>query len=338
MRPLWSQLRNRITEDGRVALVTVIAAEGSTPRETGARMIVTPDGKILGTIGGGTLEYRVIADAQKALRNDTWRANSQDVPLGPDLGQCCGGRLTYLIETFGQSDLAHIEDLALLEAQGAFSTRGKIGYASHLQRDAIEPMLGHEPVRIDDGTILECFYDHRLPIVLFGAGHIGRALTLALAPLPFYVRWIDSRDNAFPALVPHNVTVVRGADMDAEIRSAPSGAFVIVMTHSHPLDLAIVAAALKRDDLSFVGLIGSDTKRARFMKRLREMGLGDAAAQRLVSPIGLNGIASKEPAIIAASVVADLLVRREALIMRADQKSRAINLISSIDFGIHPHE
>lgn len=338
MRPLWSHLRNRITEDGRVALVTLIAAEGSTPREAGARMIVTPQGDILGTIGGGTLEYRVIAEAQKALRSEAWRAVSQDVPLGPDLGQCCGGRLTYLIETFGQSDVANVQDLAQREAQGEFSTRGKIGQASHLQRDAIVSALGYEPIRVNDGTILECFRDHRTPVLLFGAGHIGRALTLALAPLPFHVRWIDSRDDAFPALVPHNVTAVRGADMDREILSARSDAFLLVMTHSHPLDLAIVASALKRDDLSFVGLIGSETKRARFMKRLGEMGLSDAAARRLVSPIGLSAITSKEPAIIAASIVADLLIRREAVLSRAEGKSSTVDLLSSIDFGIHPHE
>jgi len=338
MRPLWSHLRNRISEDGRVALVTLLSAEGSTPREAGARMIVTPNGDILGTIGGGTLEYRVIAEAQKALRNDAWRAVSQDVPLGPDLGQCCGGRLTYMIETFGQSDVGHIQGLAQREVQDAFSTRGKVGQASHLQRDIIESALGHEPITVDDDVVLERFRDQRTPVLLFGAGHVGRALTLALVPLPFHVRWIDSRDDAFPALVPHNVTVVRGADMDAEIRSAPADAFVIVMTHSHPLDLAIVASALKRDDLSFVGLIGSDTKRARFMKRLADMGLGDAAATRLVSPIGIAAISGKEPAVIAASIVADLLIRREASMMRADQKSRGIDLFSSIEFGTHPHE
>ena len=159
MRPLWSHLRNRISEDGRVALVTLLSAEGSTPREAGARMIVTPNGDILGTIGGGTLEYRVIAEAQKALRNDAWRAVSQDVPLGPDLGQCCGGRLTYMIETFGQSDVGHIQGLAQREVQDAFSTRGKVGQASHLQRETIETALSHEPIMVDDEIILEWFHD-----------------------------------------------------------------------------------------------------------------------------------------------------------------------------------
>ncbi len=338
MRPLWSHLHNRIIEDGRVALITLISADGSTPREAGARMIVTPAGHIQGTIGGGTLEYRVIEEARAALQDPNWTTRLRDVPLGPDLGQCCGGRLGYVIETFSRSDLEHIQDLAQREARSEFSSRGRIGRASHLNRHAIDALHGHEPIRIDDDDLLENFADHRTPVLLFGAGHVGRALTLALAPLPFHVRWIDSRDDAFPALIPQNVTAVRGADMDAEIHLAPSHAFLIVMTHSHPLDLAIVASALKRDDLAFVGLIGSDTKRARFVRRLSEMGLGEAADARLVSPIGLAAISGKEPAIIAASIVADLLIRRELYQTRHHNSGDIARELNSLEFGTHPHE
>lgn len=338
MRPLWSHLRTRIVGDGRVALVTLIAAEGSTPREVGARMIVTPAGDILGTIGGGTLEYRVIEEARAAMQSTNWIARPRDVPLGPDLGQCCGGRLTYVIETFNEADLDHIKDLAQRELQGEFSTRGRIGSAAHLHRDVTNVIITLGSINIDDNDVCESFLDRRTPVLLFGAGHIGRALTLALAPLPFYVRWIDSRDDAFPALVPQNVTAVRGADMDAEIRSAPAHALILVMTHSHPLDLAIVASALKRDDLPFVGLIGSDTKRARFMRRLRDMGIGEAAAARLVSPIGLPSISGKEPAVIAASIVADLLIRRELPQSRRHNSGDIAQRLNVIEFGAHRHE
>jgi xanthine dehydrogenase accessory factor len=148
------------------------------------------------------------------------------------------------------------------------------------------------------------------PLALFGAGHVGRALVLALAPLPFAVRWIDSRDGAFPQHVPANATPVPTADPEAEIARLPADALVLVMTHEHPLDLAITAAALARG-FPFVGLIGSASKRARFEKRFRAIGLPERRIRELACPIGLPGIEGKEPAVIAASVVAQLLQVRE---------------------------
>ncbi len=149
------------------------------------------------------------------------------------------------------------------------------------------------------------------PVLLFGAGHVGRALSLALAPLPFRLRWVDHRPEAFPALVPANATTSTAAPED-EIAAADPNALVLVMTHDHALDLAIVAAALRRD-FPFLGLIGSRTKKARFRKRLAKIGYAEAALDRIVCPIGVPGIAGKEPAVIAAAVAADLLIRRSAI-------------------------
>jgi xanthine dehydrogenase accessory factor len=133
---------------------------------------------------------------------------------------------------------------------------------------------------------------------------------LALAPLPFRVRWIDSREGAFPAHIPAAAVPVRTADPEAEIGRAPEDAFVLVMTHDHPLDLALTAAALRRG-FPYVGLIGSATKRARFERRFRELGLAEARIRDLVCPIGVPGIAGKEPAIIAAATVAQVLQVRD---------------------------
>ena len=169
------------------------------------------------------------------------------------------------------------------------------------------------PVEIaPDGTIIERFCDRRRPVWLFGAGHVGRALMLALAPLPFDVTWIDERPNAFPAAVPSGVTPLHSTQPAGELSRAPDGAFVVVMTHSHPQDLAIVHAALAAGRFGYVGLIGSASKRARFSRRLREAGVADRRISELVCPIGLTGIASKHPAAIATGVAAQLLERDEA--------------------------
>ena len=170
------------------------------------------------------------------------------------------------------------------------------------------------PVELEsDGVIVERFCDPRRPVWLFGAGHVGRALMLALAPLPFEVAWIDERADAFPAAVPANVRPLRSAGPADELARAPTGALVVVMTHSHAVDLAIVHAALAAGRFGYVGLIGSASKRARFTRRLREAGVAEARIAELVCPIGLPGIGSKHPAAIAAGVAAQLLERGEAL-------------------------
>ena len=338
MRPLFPQLAERVLKDGRVALITIVSTEGSTPREMGARMIVTPKGEIAGSIGGGTLEYRLIHEAVTAMQKPEWSAEFRDVPLGPELGQCCGGRLTYIIEIYHVADSAALDALAQRERQSALLCEARLAGGAHLQRRVLDGVTQSETLNYDDGVMREMFRDTRSPILLFGAGHVGRALTLALAPLPFHTSWIDSREDAFPQFMPQNVTAIYSADVESQIEAAPANAFILVMTHSHSLDLMIVNAALRRDDLPFVGLIGSATKRARFMRRLSDAGLGDAARQRLVSPIGLPSITGKEPAVIAASIVADLLIRREVLLQSRCDTDAPLPLLSSIDFEDHPHE
>jgi xanthine dehydrogenase accessory factor len=146
---------------------------------------------------------------------------------------------------------------------------------------------------------------------LFGAGHVGRALAPALAPLGFAITWIDGRTGQFPELSPPGVRQLELAMPELAVDEAPPNTIFLVMTHSHPLDEAVCEAILRRGDFFYLGLIGSDTKRARFVKRLGEAGISEELLERLVCPIGLPGIASKEPAAIAASVAADLLMRTE---------------------------
>jgi xanthine dehydrogenase accessory factor len=363
----WRRLADLVAAEGRAALVTVHRVRGSAPREEGARLIVRPDGAFHGTIGGGRLEWEALRLARAALVEARPPARFVEQVLGPDLGQCCGGVVTLLVETFELVDLAEIEALAAAEEVGAARIeaclgedgwvrralslpplrgrvapalagvgRGGAAFAAHGEADSARSEFSasrapaappHPPFADAKGTFSRRGEKERarqpekhwteplgpIPtsLLLFGAGHVGRALVLALAPLPFRVRWIDSRDEAFPAYVTANVAPVRADDPAAEIGAAPPGAFVLVMTHDHALDLSITAAALGRPDLPFVGLIGSATKRARFVARLRNFGMPEARIAALACPIGVPGIASKEPAIIAAATAAQLLAERE---------------------------
>lgn len=148
----------------------------------------------------------------------------------------------------------------------------------------------------------------RFTLQLYGAGHVGRAVVRLLAALPCRVQWIDEREGEFPAeALPPHVERCCVEPVQAEVASAPPGAFYLVLTHSHALDLALAQAILARGDFGWFGLIGSRSKRARFEHRLRERGFDAALVDRIACPIGLPGIVGKEPEVIALAVVAQML-------------------------------
>jgi xanthine dehydrogenase accessory protein XdhC len=243
-------------------LVQVAAARGSTPREAGTAMLVTARATH-GTIGGGRLEWEATAQARGMLASGA-AASTLKLPLGPAVGQCCGGNVTLELRRAGGAD---VDALAARETQMA----------------------------------------ERLPLVLlFGAGHVGRALARALAPLPLRLRWIDDRPQEFPDPPLEGPEVVLTGRWLAEIGAAPSGAAYFVMTYSHGLDFEICEAVLRRGDFAYLGLIGSRSKRARFEHGWRELGLDEALIARLVCPIG-GPLRDKRPPVIAALAVAEVL-------------------------------
>ncbi len=248
-------------------LVSVVAARGSVPREMGTWMAVFADA-LVGTIGGGHLEWDAITHARTCLQAPSNEPHgwTRDVVLGPSLGQCCGGALTLSFESIAAVD------------------------APALRERLATPVT---------------------PVALFGGGHVGRALVQALSPLPFGVRWIDSRDEVFPESLPPSVQTEHSDPVAAAVRDLAPRSRVLIMSFSHAEDLEVVAACLlrlrQRADLEFIGLIGSATKWATFRNRLRQRGFSDAELDRVTCPIGLPGIAGKAPEVIAASVAAQLL-------------------------------
>jgi len=316
MAKVWARIRETIERHGAAGLLSVIGAAGSVPRETGARIVLQPDGGFYGSIGGGRLEYEAIAAARAALRAGRGEAQFRDWPLGPNLGQCCGGMVKTLTETFDRNDIAAVRRLEEAEKAGAFVTASRVDDDGRIARVLVSQRAPGQHVEAPPPTFgkmpfKEHFGEATTPVLLFGAGHVGRSVVLALAPLPFTVRWIDSRADQFPQYVPQNVVTVGTDAVDRELAEAPRDAFVIVMTHSHPLDFDITVAALRRRTFDFVGLIGSETKRARFVSFARQMGVAQRDIARLVCPIGITEIKGKEPAVIAAALAAQLLMVSE---------------------------
>lgn len=252
-------------------LVSVRATQGSAPREAGTWMAVWP-GRVLGTIGGGHLEFDAIAHARQLLAGATV-ARERRFALGPSLGQCCGGVVHLGFEPAAPS-----------------------------QADAlVERLRGEQDSR-------------RVPVALFGGGHVGRAIVRALTPLPVRMQWIDSRDEIFPDKLPPQVRTEHSAPVEAAVRDLDVGTRVLIMSFSHAEDLEIVAACLlrqrARDDLPFVGLIGSKSKWAAFTHRLEARGFAAAEMARITCPIGVAGVVGKEPEVIAAAVAAQLMQHR----------------------------
>jgi xanthine dehydrogenase accessory factor len=172
--------------------------------------------------------------------------------------------------------------------------------------------LRFERVGAADAAALEKrLAPRRTPVGLFGGGHVGTALVDVLAPLPFDVTWIDSRDEIFPANLPANVHCEHSDPVHAAVADLAPASCVLIMSFSHAEDLDIVAACLKRQrehaDLPYIGLIGSKTKWATFRHRLEERGFSAQELAQVTCPIGLPGITGKEPQVIAVSVAAQLL-------------------------------
>ena len=246
-------------------LVRVMEVLGSTPREAGALMAVTRDGAH-GTIGGGRLEYDAMAAARDMLARGAGPRDIHivDQPLGPSIGQCCGGRVRLEMRRAHESDLRRAE-------------------ARHVEEWRARPA-----------------------VLVFGAGHVGLALARALAPLPLRTTLVDERSDAIRQ-VPKGVDWELTPLPEAIVEAAAPGTSFVVMTHDHALDFQIAAAALRRGDAAYVGMIGSATKRVRFRNQAVREGLPREIAERLICPMAAHARRDKRPEVIAAFVAAEVL-------------------------------
>jgi xanthine dehydrogenase accessory factor len=296
-----------IAAGDKAVLVTVAEAKGSTPRESGAKMLVR-ERDIVGSVGGGQLELLAIDEARRMMTDKAARPGLMRYSLGPDLGQCCGGAVRLLLEPIGKTDRRWLTQWQsqVAGAGTRLLTTGSDGAKSWAEVDDRE-----DGARIlEDGKrwrVIEAVRRRSRPLWLFGAGHVGRSLAKVLAELPFEVVWLDSRFDGFPAEIPAGVGHVVAPRLAEAVENAPAGTLFLVLTHSHQLDLDICDRVLRRGDFAFLGLIGSATKKARFLSALKGCGHAPATLERLICPIGLAQIPGKEPMAIAVATAAQLL-------------------------------
>lgn len=239
-------------EDQAYVLVTVLNTRGSSPRDTGSKMVISKK-KSFDTIGGGALEHEVIKKSRELLHREYWYQpfqHTQKFNLGKDLKQCCGGEVSILFEVF--------------------------------------PVVNFN-------------------IVVFGAGHIGKALIKILEEIDCRVKWFDSRDDLFPDSCASHIEKIRFDQPEMAVDSCEENSYFLIMTHDHALDQTLCEAILSKQNKRYCGLIGSQTKALKFKQRMQKKGYSDEELDKLTCPMGLNAIKTKKPMEIAVTIVAELL-------------------------------
>jgi xanthine dehydrogenase accessory factor len=267
----WLDLARTCAAAGRPCALVTVAGVRGSAPREAGARMLVTAEGIAGTIGGGQLELQAIAEARRRLADPVPEPQPLHFALGPELGQCCGGSVDLAIEVLADGNPAILARWA-------------------------------------------DWHDRALPsqhLYLFGAGHVGTAVAGIVAALPYRLHWIDGRPETAGAAAAIGQPLTVAREPALEVDSAADGAFYVVMTHSHALDLEICERVLRRGDFAFLGLIGSATKRARFVKRLGGRGIPEPLLQRLVCPIGIGGIRSKLPAAIAVGLAAQLLQASE---------------------------
>ena len=303
-----------------MVLVTVVRADGSTPREVGATMLLRfnlqQQWQQSDTIGGGHLEFQAI-DIAKAMLSET-KACMRRVErfnLSARLGQCCGGVMWLLFEKISPAVIA--SDLsASLQAwrtgQHIWRTvshqHASIWQTMDINKEQ-QPCFEVQPASSDQWQFDQQIQPYAMQVLICGAGHVGEAIVRCLLPIGVRVKWIDPRDDIFPSDLLEQVQCLTTDTLEAEIEHFDRSGAILILTHDHQLDLQLCFAALKpaARPFAYVGMIGSKSKRAIFEKRMQVRGYTPETLQRLVCPIGIEGISSKQPATIAIAVVAQLL-------------------------------
>ena len=293
-------LQDAVSQHGRVARIVIASFDGSSPRETGAAMLVWHEGQS-GTIGGGALEWQAMQDARAVLGTDR-AIHVARVPLGPALGQCCGGAVTLLTEVYDAITAASLPTDVIARPT---DSRDMPLAVKRLLANARGMGVVPQP-QLLQGWFIEPVARPQRQLWVWGAGHVGRALVHTLAPLPdLHITWVDVRLDRFPETIPPNTRALPVPNPADAVALAPKNAEHLILTYSHALDLDLCHRLLGHGFAS-AGLIGSATKWARFRSRLAALGHNPAQIARIQCPIG-NPALGKHPQQIAIGVATAFL-------------------------------
>ncbi|MDR3148300.1 MAG: XdhC family protein [Treponema sp.] len=328
LRDLFTTILNK-TESGQdTVLVTIAAETGSSPRSAGAHMLCAGEGRVWGTIGGGTLEYRALELAGELLarRQSGWeryrlRPNDEE-----DLGMLCGGDVEVWFHFIPGGDrdtmrlveellrrLERDEDTWLFADLGGSAdwTLYSAGQVPEgLSGDEIRALARNRPVLLNSGG--RRLYGEPLnfagKVFIFGGGHVAQALAPLLDGVDFRCVIFDNREEFVgPERFPTAYRLVTG-DYNNIAHSVEVGPrdYLVIMTHA--FDIPVLRQLINKD-WAYLGLIGSRGKIAAVKQRLSSEGVDGKKLDRLSAPIGMR-IHSETPAEIAISIAGELILRR----------------------------
>lgn len=306
----WAtKAREFASSNEKAVLVFVVRHYGSTPRDQGSWILVRPD-MTYGTLGGGEVERVVEAAARDMLAGRRiWKRAYEKFMLGPDMGQCCGGGMEVVFEPISSSSLDWLDQAqqSLENQAGGFVI---ISWKHPEQVPSVHSTLAPENMETAGGVHVQSLVDQRPQIVIYGAGHVARAFAAIAAQLPVRLSLVDDRPAELDQvpLAPNVSTVFMEYPVSHAETLDDRTSAVLVMTYSHALDYRLCLALLKKPELKYIGLIGSNSKGARFRRRFEmDDGLSTEEISRLVSPIGQGPVSGKEPGLIALASLNEIL-------------------------------
>jgi len=345
--PFYTRAAAILSSGGEFTVVDLLEARGSVPQEERAKLIVHPDGRTEGTLGGGDLEARVTADALAGFGRDSSRVVEYDLA---DLGMVCGGRVKVLYHhlrptpeeqgfyrtverhaaagepfvvaqvvgsgNLGSPRLLVSRDGVAAEVGGPFPDAGSVvdAAAALLSPDSKE---SRAIVTLpEEGATVYLERVAPLPrLVIFGAGHVGASLARIAHDLGlFQVEVADEREESLRGIARDGVRAHKVAPGFSDgLPAFNRWTYVVILTRSHATDLTVLHEVLSRDEQpTYIGVIGSHNKRRELLKRLREDGVAEERLQRVVMPIGLP-LGGKDPGEVAVSILAQLIRAKNGL-------------------------
>ncbi len=296
---------NELSSEKNTVLVMITEHAGSTPRNTGAWMLVGPE-CTYGTLGGGRLAKIAEEEAKKILVSHTIEKRSTiRYLLGPDAQQCCGGAVNIVLELLNSEAMKWLR-----KAETSLKKNAENAVAFQITEPKITPKVisaKNQMSRLTK-THLQSLVDHRPKLFLFGAGHVGYAICSIALQLPIRVYVIDERSWRRD-LIPksRNISVFDSDQPETIVSQITDNSLVRVMTHSNERDYQLCRALIKKNNLDFIGLIGSKSKANRFRHRLYRDGVDPKLIDKLTCPIGTAGPPGNEPGMSALATLYEIM-------------------------------
>jgi xanthine dehydrogenase accessory factor len=311
-KKVWQFICDSLQQDIPVALLIVVASEGSSPGRVGFKMAVTTDNTMVGTIGGGIIEYKFVNQVQARLKKGNFlpllqrQVHNQEATTERS-GLICGGMQSVVLYPCQKNDLVTL--LRLLE-----SLETREGGTLHLSPSGI--LFTHNQRNVDNYKFLfeaenEWQYEEAIGLIntvyIIGGGHVGLALSRLLALLDFHIVVLDERSdiNTFKNNTDaHEKIIISYQNIQAHIPEGEQN-YVVIMTPNHRADELVLRQLIDKK-LGYLGMMGSASKVKKIIEHLRQDGISPEKLQRLRAPAGLP-IKSHTPTEIGISIAAQII-------------------------------